>query len=278
MKKRIWFITGVSSGLGKALASAVIESGDFVIGTFRNPEQVESFNQANKGKADAVLLDVTNYQAVERTIKQLVEKYKRIDVLVNNAGIGFAGSIEETSMEEARKVMEVNFFSTLKMTQEVLPIMRRQRSGHIVQISSHGGLKAFAGFGIYNASKFALEGFSEALAQEITPLGIKLSMIEPGPFRTNFAGTGLGLAERIIEDYSETAGEFRKKLKGVHQKQEGDPRKAAFAIIDLVNAKTPSLRLPLGSIALKTIGMKIESVKSDLEKNRITAENAIFTE
>lgn len=278
MEKRNWFITGISSGLGKALAAAVIESGDFVIGTFRKHEQVESFIEKHNGKADAILLDVTAYEAVEGAVKQLVEKYKRIDVLVNNAGIGFAGAVEETSMEEARKVMEVNFFSTLKMTQTVLPIMRSQKSGHIVQISSHGGVKAFAGFGIYNASKFALEGFSEALAQEVSPLGIKLSMVEPGPFRTNFAGTGLGLAEKVIEDYSGTAGEFRKKLKGVHQKQEGDPRKAASAIIDLVNAENPSLRLPLGSIALKTIGMKIDSVKSDLEKNKTIAENAIFTE
>lgn len=278
MQKRIWFITGISSGLGKALAAAVIESGDFVIGTFRKREQVEHFIDEHNGRADAVLLEVTNYEAVERTVKQLVEKYKKIDVLVNNAGVGFAGAVEETSMEEVRKVMEVNFFSALKITQEVLPTMRKQSSGHIVQISSHGGLKAFAGFGIYNASKFALEGFSEALAQEIAPLGIKLSMVEPGPFRTNFAGAGLALAERVIEDYSETAGAFRKKLKGVHQKQEGDPKKAALAIIALVNADNPSLRLPLGSIALKTIGMKIDSVKSDLEKNRNTAENAIFTE
>lgn len=278
MQKRIWFITGISSGLGKALAAAVIESGDFVIGTFRKREQVEHFIDEHNGRADAVLLEVTNYEAVERTVKQLVEKYKKIDVLVNNAGVGFAGAVEETSMEEVRKVMEVNFFSALKITQEVLPVMRKQSSGHIVQISSHGGLKAFAGFGIYNASKFALEGFSEALAQEIAPLGIKLSMVEPGPFRTNFAGAGLALAERVIEDYSETAGAFRKKLKGVHQKQEGDPKKAALAIIALVNADNPSLRLPLGSIALKTIGLKIDSVKSDLEKNRNTAENAIFTE
>ena len=277
MQKRIWLITGISSGLGKALAAAVTKRGDFVIGTFRHQEQLNSFKQEQNDKADAVLLDVTNYKAVEQAIKQLTEKYHRIDVLVNNAGVGFAGAIEETSLEETRQVMEVNFFGALKMTQEVLPIMRKQRSGHIIQISSHGGLKAFAGFGIYNASKFALEGFSEALAQEIAPLGIKLSLVEPGPFRTNFAGSGLGLAERIIDDYSDTAGLFRNKLKGAHQKQEGDPDKAAAAIIDLVNAENPSLRLPLGSLAVKTIGMKIESVKSDLEKNRSIAENAIFT-
>lgn len=276
MKKRIWFITGISSGLGKSLAESVIESGDFVIGTFRQQNQVDKFINENKENAFAFLLDVNNHQAVEQVVLQIADKFSKIDILVNNAGIGFAGSVEETSIEEARKIMEVNFFSALKVTQSVLPIMRKQRSGHIIQISSHGGLKAFAGFGIYNASKFALEGFSEALAQEIKPLGIHLSIIEPGPFRTNFAGQDLGLAEKVIEDYDETAGAFRKKLKGVHNKQEGDPNKAAKAIIDLANSDNPTLRMPLGKIALVTIGMKIDSVAADLEKHRAVAGGAVF--
>ncbi len=278
MEKRIWFITGISSGLGKSLANAVIESGDFVIGTFRKQEQVDTFIEQNKGTADAFLLDITNHQRVAQVIQQIKNKYTRIDILVNNAGIGFAGAVEETSIEETRKVFEVNFFSALKITQEVLPIMRQQKSGHIIQISSHGGLKAFAGFGIYNASKFALEGFSEALAQEVEPLGIKLTMVEPGPFRTNFADSGLGLAEIELDDYANTAGAFRTKLKGVHNKQEGDPDKAAIAIIDVVNSENPTLRLPLGKTALITIGMKLDSVKSDLEQNRMVAKNAIFME
>ncbi len=197
-------------------------------------------------------------------------------MLVNNAGFGFAGAIEETSMEEVRKVFEVNFFGLLKMTQAVLPFMRKTEKGHIVQISSHGGVKAFAGFGIYNASKFAVEGFSEALAQEVKPLGIKVSLVEPGPFRTAFAGDGLGLAQKEIEDYSETSGVFKAKLKGVHGKQEGDPAKAAQAIIGLVEAKNPSLRLPLGKTALMTIGMKLDSLQADLEANRAIAEQAVY--
>lgn len=278
MSNKIWLITGISSGLGKALAESVIEKGDFVIGTFRKQSQVDEFNEKYSSKAFSILLDITNEQSIERNIEKLVSKFERIDVLVNNAGVGFVGAIEETSMEETRKVFEANFFGTLKLTQVILPHMRKNKNGHIVQISSHGGIKAFAGFGIYNASKFALEGFSEALAQEVAPLGIKLAMVEPGPFRTNFAGSGLGLAEKEIEDYNETAGVFRGKLKGVHNKQEGDPQKAANAIIDLVNSKSPTLRLPLGKTALMTIGMKIESVKADLEKNREIAENAIFEE
>ena len=246
MKNRIWFITGISSGLGKALAESVMASGDFVIGTFRKQSQVEEFNKKFATTAHSVLLDITDEQNIERTIDTIISKYGRIDVLVNNAGMGFVGAIEETSMDEVRRVFEANVFGTLKLTQTVLPHMRKEKSGHIVQISSHGGIKAFAGFGIYNASKFALEGFSEALAQEVAPLGIKISIVEPGPFRTKFAGDGLGLAKQIIDDYSETAGTFRTKLKGVDGKQEGDPVKASKAIIDLVNSENPSLKATAG--------------------------------
>jgi short-subunit dehydrogenase len=145
-----------------------------------------------------------------------------------------------------------------------------------VQISSHGGLKAFAGFGIYNASKFAVEGFTEALAQEINPLGIRVSLVEPGPFRTKFAGSSLREAKTIIEDYKQTAGMFRNKLKGVDGKQEGSPEKAAKAIIDLVNTKNPTLRMPLGKTALVTIGMKLDSVASDLKTHEKIASEAVY--
>jgi short-subunit dehydrogenase len=276
MKNKIWFITGISSGLGKALAQSVMDKGDFVIGTLRSQNQVDLFNQEYSKNGFSVLLDITNENEIENVVKEIVSKYGRIDVLVNNAGVGFAGAVEETSMDETRNVFEANFFGTLKLTQSVLPFMRKEKSGHIIQISSHGGIKAFAGFGIYNASKFALEGFSEALAQEVSPLGIKVTIVEPGPFRTNFAGNGLGLAEKVIDDYSETAGAFRTKLKGVDGKQEGSPTKAASAIIDAVYTETPTLRLPLGKTALMTIGMKLDSVKSDLERNREIAEKAVF--
>jgi len=276
MKNKIWLITGISSGLGKALSESVIENGDFVIGTFRQQSQVDEFNKSNTKNSQGVLLDITNEKDVGKSIQKIISEHGKIDVLVNNAGMGFVGAIEETSMKEVRNVFEPNFFGTLKLTQTVLPFMRREKNGHIIQISSHGGIKAFAGFGIYNASKFALEGFSEAMAQEVSPLGIKVSIVEPGPFRTNFAGNGLGQAENVINDYSETAGAFRTKLKGVDGKQEGDPIKASKAIIDLVNSENPSLRLPLGKVALMTIGMKLDSVKSDLETNRKTAENSVY--
>ena len=276
MKKKIWFITGISSGLGKALAQSVLEKGDFVVGTLRNSSQVEAFNSRHNDNGYAVKIDITNQTDIEKSVQTIITRFGQIDVLVNNAGIGFVGAIEETSMEETRNVFEANFFGTLKLTQTVLPHMRKQKRGHIIQISSHGGIKAFAGFGIYNASKFALEGFSEALAQEVEPFGIKVSIIEPGPFRTNFAGKGLGEAKEVIDDYSETAGAFRTKLKGVDGKQEGHPVKAAKAIINLVSSKSPSLRLPLGKVSLTTIGMKLESVKSDMEKNRNIAEQVVY--
>jgi NAD(P)-dependent dehydrogenase (short-subunit alcohol dehydrogenase family) len=276
MEKKIWLITGISSGLGQALAQAVMATGDYVVGTFRQPEQVEQFNQQYASQGTAVLLDITDRDAVQVVVERIISEHLRIDVLVNNAGAGFVGAIEETAPEEVRSVFEANFFGALWLTQAVLPHLRRQRQGHIVQISSHGGIKAFAGFGIYNASKFALEGFSEALAQEVAPLGIVVSIIEPGPFRTNFAGSRLGEANQVIDDYEATAGAFRKKLKGVDGQQEGDPNKAADAIIDLVNSAHPPLRLPLGKTALKTIQMKIDSIAADLRTNQKVAERAVF--
>ncbi len=272
MKKNVWLITGISSGLGKTLAESVLEHGDYVIGTLRKQSQVNNFNTKYSGKAHAVLLDITDHKATEKVIAAIPE----IDVLVNNAGIGFVGAIEETSIAETRSVFEANFFGTLKMTQEVLPKMRAKRKGHIVQISSHGGIKAFAGFGIYNASKFALEGFSEAMAQEIGPLGIRTIIVEPGPFRTEFAAKGLPEAQKVIYDYADTAGAFRSKLKGVHGKQEGDPKKAAKAILDMVHSENTTLRLPLGKVPLTTIQMKLDSVQADLDHHTKTAENTVF--
>ena len=276
MNNKIWFITGISSGLGKALAEVVIENGDFVIGTFRNQIQADVFNNQHKDDAFALTLDITILNEIKKAHKQIIQKFGKIDVLVNNAGFGIAGAIEETSIEEVRSVFEANFFGTLQLTQAFLPNFRKQKSGHIIQISSHGGFKAFPGFGIYNASKFALEGFSEALAQELNPIGIKLTIVEPGPFRTNFAGSSFKQAHKIIEDYNQTAGVFRDRMKLVDGKQEGDPVKAARAIIDITEIENPPLRLPLGKIAVNTLTAKLESVSNDLNNFRAIAENAVF--
>ncbi len=276
MQQKIWFITGISSGLGKALAQSVIEKGDFVIGTFRHQTQADVFNNQYKEEAFALKLDITHPQEIQKAFQTIKSRFGRLDILVNNAGFGFAGAVEETSDDEVRMVFEANFFGTLQVTQAALPIFRQQQHGHIIQISSHGGVKAFPGFGIYNASKFALEGFSEALAAEVATLGIKVTMVEPGPFRTGFANTAFKEAQNRIDDYDATAGAFRARMKLVDGKQEGDPAKAALAIIKIAELEHPPLRLPLGKIAIGTITAKLDSVKKDLLEWSAVAESAVF--
>ncbi len=274
--KKVWFITGISSGLGQALVQALLEKDVVVLGTFRQQQQADAFNATAPPNAFAYALDQTQEARIDAVVNEVMNQFGRIDVLVNNAGVGFAGAIEETSMGEARAVFEANFFGVLKLTQAFLPVFRQQRNGHIIQISSHSGVKGFAGFGIYGASKFALEGFSEALAQEVDPLGIRVTIVELGPFRTRFAGAGFGLANAIIDDYGPTAGAFRERIKGVDGQQEGDPLKAAQLIVDLANADNSPLRLPLGKIALATIQAKIDSVQGDLNAGRQQAETAVY--
>lgn len=276
MNAKTWLITGISSGLGKALAEKVMESGHFVIGTFRNEEQAQDFNEKHRGRGFAFVVDFSDVENRHAAIEAVLSKFKKIDVLVNNAGYGLAGAIEETSETAVRDLFEVNFFATLALTQQLLPVFRAQKSGHIIQISSHGGFKAFAGFGIYNASKFALEGYSEALAAEVKDLGIKVTLVEPGPFRTYFAASSFKQAETVIADYQNTAGVFRERMKQVNGQQEGDPEKAAKIIFDLAQVAEPPLRLPLGKIAVLSLKSKIEMVTTDLHKFASLAESAVF--
>jgi NAD(P)-dependent dehydrogenase (short-subunit alcohol dehydrogenase family) len=277
MNPQIWLITGISSGLGQSIAHAAMQKGHFVIGTLRQKEQVLAFNKIHKNKGFALKMDITKPQDVQKVVQTVQQKWGRLDVLVNNAGIGFTGAVEEASMAEVRGVFEANFFGTLQLTQLVLPMMRAQKSGHIVQMSSHGGVKAFPGFGIYNASKFALEGFSEAMAAEVAALGIKVTIVEPGPFRTKFADAALRTTAKTIEDYTTTAGAFHKRMKEVvNGNQEGDPDKAAAAIVNMVAAENPPLRMPLGKTALMTMGMKVESVRADLERGKAIAESVVY--
>lgn len=278
MNTKIWFITGISSGLGAALANTVMHNGGFVVGTFRNQAMADLFNTENKGKGFGLVMDITHMDKISGALEQVIQKFGKIDVLVNNAGFGFAGAIEETTIEETREVFEANFFGALKLTQKLLPFFRKQKGGHIIQISSHGGFKAFAGFGIYNASKFALEGFSEALALEVAPLGIKVTIVEPGPFRTSFAGSSFRESKKTIEDYNETAALFRQRIKAVNGNQEGDPEKGAKAIFDIASMDNPPLRLPLGKIALTSLMSKLVSVQSDLEEYKEIAEACVFLE
>ncbi|HEV7621906.1 MAG TPA: oxidoreductase [Flavisolibacter sp.] len=272
---KVWFVTGASSGLGEALVKAVIESGDQVAATFRKAEQAKRFSDENS-KGFGIVMDLSQPMQISSAVEEAIKKFGRIDVLVNNAGYGTVGSIEEFSMKEIRDQMETNFFGPIAITKEVLPIMRKQNSGHIVQISSQSGFRASAGFGLYNASKFALEGFSEALAQEVAPFNIKVVIVEPGPFRTKFAGSSIKRAQNRIEDYEKTpVAQMYKYINTADGKQEGDPVKGARAIVDYVDNNKQPLRLPLGKLALQGIKAKLASVQKDIEENESIAMSVI---
>lgn len=262
---RIWLITGVSGGLGRALALEAAQNGDIVYGTLRKTEQLETFNNLVPEKTFGIILDVNQHQNIAAVLTNILEQQGRLDVLVNNAGYGLFGAIEELSMNEARQQMETNFFSVLALTQAVLPIMRKQRSGHILQISSMSGIRAYSGTGLYNASKFALEGMSEALAAEIKPLNIHLTLIEPGPFRTDWAGASSVRAKKSIEDYKASSGDRLNLLQSNSGKQPGDPSKGAKAMLKVVNSENPPLRLVLGKPALDAIREKYKMVEEELK-------------
>ena len=262
---RIWLITGVSGGLGRALALQAAQNGDIVYGTLRKAEQLNTFNELVPGKTFGLILDVNQHHNIPPVLHTILEQNGRIDVLVNNAGYGLFGAIEELNMEEARQQMETNFFSVLALTQAVLPIMRKQRSGHILQISSMSGIRAYSGTGLYNASKFALEGMSEALAAEIKPLNIHLTLIEPGPFRTDWAGASSVRAKNSIDEYEASSGARLNLLQSTSGKQPGDPNKGAKAMLKVVNSEHPPLRLVLGKPALDAIREKYKMVEVELK-------------
>jgi NAD(P)-dependent dehydrogenase (short-subunit alcohol dehydrogenase family) len=263
---KIWLITGVSGGFGRALALEAATSGDIVFGTLRKQSQIEEYNSLVPGKTFGLELDVNDHPRIPLIVAHILDQFGRIDVLVNNAGYGLFGAIEEVSMDEARMQMETNFFGALAVTQAVLPIMRKQKSGNIVQISSQAGMRANAGLGLYNASKFALEGFSEALSVETRHLNIHVTLVEPGPFRTEWAGPSSIRAAKVIDEYNETAGTVISYINGISGTQPGDPVKGAKAILKAVRSENPPLRLPLGSIALNGIREKLKSVEENLAK------------
>lgn len=276
---KTWFITGASSGFGRELVQAVLSKGDRVAATFRKPEQASAFTQQNGDNGMGILLDVTNEEQIKSGLQKALNKFGRIDVLVNNAGYGTIGAIEEFSLEEIRAQMETNFFGAIAITKEFLPVMRQQGGGHIVQISSQAGFRAAPGFGIYNASKFALEGFSEALAQEVAPFGIRVTIVEPGPFRTEFLAGSMKAAQQKIEAYQNTpvAGMYQYVVSN-NGKQEGDPVKAAQAIVEYVYSENMALRLPLGKAPVQAIRMKIAQVEADLEANEGIAVSTVYEE
>jgi NAD(P)-dependent dehydrogenase (short-subunit alcohol dehydrogenase family) len=261
---KIWFITGVSGGLGLALAKAVVAAGDMVVGSVRKSGQAEAFEAQFPGKAFAVHMDVTVAEEREAAMAQILRQHGRIDVLVNNAGYGLFGAIEEISEAEARAQMETNFFGALALTQAVLPIMRGQGSGHVVQISSIAGFASMPGLGIYNASKYALEGFSEALAQEVAAMGIRVTLVEPGPFRTQWAGDSAVRSARRIDAYAEGPHALINMIHGYSGNQPGDPDKAAKVILEAVRSDAPPVHLPLGKTAIDRMRAKMASLEKEI--------------
>ena len=259
---RRWFITGANSGFGAAFTEAVLATGDHVVAAVRRPETMDTVTAAHSGQVTVLQLDVRDPEARTRAITAA----GRIDVLVNNAGYGLVGAVEETTEAETREIMDVMFHAPLELTRLVLPQMRERRNGQIVQVSSMGGLLAFAGVGAYCAAKGALEQVSEALAAEVADLGIKVLIVEPGAFRTGFAGpAALRMSENRITDYDATAGQTRDGLASNHESQEGDPAKAAAAVLETLNADKPPLRLALGADSVGAIRAKLASVAGDLE-------------
>jgi len=261
---RTWFITGSSTGFGRLLAEEVLKTGDHVVATARKVEQVADLEQKYPDQALALPLDVTKQDQVDAAVAKTLERFGRVDVLVNNAGYGVAGAIEEVSDAELDPMYATNVFGLLRVTRAFLPQLRKQRSGHILNLSSIGGLTAGPGWGLYQSTKFAVEGLSEALAQEVAPLGIRVTIIEPGPFRTDFLGRSGVEAAKRIEDYDTTADNARRYRSEQHGRQPGDPLKAVLAMIQVVDSPNPPLRLLLGASALKRVQQKIEAWQKEL--------------
>ena len=274
---KTWFITGASSGLGEALSKAVLAKGDMAVATFRKKEQAEAFTAMAKENGLGLVLDITHTDAIQPALHEAIDKFGRIDVLVNNAGYGTIGAIEEFSLEEIRAQMETNFFGAVAVTKAALPILREQGSGYIVQVSSQSGFRASAGFGIYNASKFALEGFSEALAQEVQPFGIKVVIVEPGPFRTQFLDSSAKTPSAHIEAYAKTpVAQMYQYMERMNGKQEGDPEKGAQAIVDYIHSNREPLRLPLGKTTIQGMRSKLAAVEKDIAANEAISISTVF--
>jgi NAD(P)-dependent dehydrogenase (short-subunit alcohol dehydrogenase family) len=273
---RVWFITGTSRGLGAIIAKSALEAGDIVIGTGRKAEDVTRA----LGTSDRVLalsLDVTKPESAAAAVKESMARFGKIDVLINNAGFGVLGGVEETSAEETESVYRTNVFGLLNVTRGVLPHMRAARSGHIINFSSIGGYQSFAGWGVYCSTKFAVEGITEALASELAPLNIHATVVEPGFFRTDFLDAkSLLTAKNSIADYSDTVGAMRSFAEGHSHQQPNDPEKLGPAILKLVNAKNPPVRLPLGRDTIEAIEKKNAQVAKELAEWREVAESTSF--
>lgn len=262
---RVWFITGTSSGFGRSLAEEVLGRGERVVATARDPKSLDDLVALAPDRVHAVRLDVTQGEQIQPAIDAALRRFGRVDVIVNNAGFSIVGAGEETGESDLRVTMETMFFGAVAVSRAALPLLRRQGGGTIVQLTSVGGLITSPGFGAYCAAKHALEAWSESVAAEVAPLGIKVLIVEPGAFRTSLFGAAFRTMP-IIPGYEATVGPTRAYVAGSGGKQPGDPAKAARAIADSVAAGVPTLRLPLGADAVQGIRAKLAQVAADVDR------------
>lgn len=272
----VWLITGCSTGFGRELARLVLARGWRAVVTARDASKVADLVAGHDDQAIAVALDVTDRAQIDVAVAAAIARFGRIDVLVNNAGFGYLGAVEEGEDDAVRALFDTNVFGLIDMTKAVLPAMRAQASGLIVAISSIGGLVSWAGTGYYHASKYAVEGLSESLAVEVKPLGIDVLIVEPGPFRTLWAGGSMTQSRTRLDAYAATAGERRKLITGRSGNQPGDPVRAAQAIIDAALSDTPPLRLLLGQAALGLARNKLDTLRRDFDAWEATTVGADF--
>lgn len=274
--KRVWMITGAARGIGARITEAALARGEAVVATSRDAASVQKRFPAS----DALLalpLDVTDEAQAATAVQAALARFGRIDVLVNNAGYGLLGAVEEATADEVRRLYDTNVFGLLNVTRAVLPAMRARRRGHVINISSLGGYQSGPGFGVYCSTKFAVEGLSEALHGELAPLGIHVTVVEPGYFRTDFLDSNsLAVSPRILDDYAASAGQVRVAATRINHNQAGDPLRLAQAMLALVDASAPPLRLPLGTDTLQTIADKHAFVNAELKDWKALAASTDF--
>ena len=271
----VWFVTGCSTGFGREFVRAALAHGFRVVATARDPRKLDDLIAGHEDQAKALALDVTNSDQIKRAVYEAERAFGRIDVLVNNAGYGYLAAVEEGEEKDIRAMFETNFFGLTAMIRAVLPGMRARRHGCIVNIASVGGTVGHAGSGYYSATKFAVEGLSEALAQEVQPLGIRVLIVEPGPFRTNF-GRSVKQSSNIIADYEKSAGEHRRQTIARSGKQPGDPARAAEAVIKALQSPTPPRHLVLGKAGFDNVENQLRSLLQEADLWKATSLGADY--
>lgn len=262
---RVWFVTGASSGFGKALCELALDRGDAVVATARDTEKLPPWTTTHPEQVAMLPLDVSDAAQARQAVADATARFGRLDVAVNNAGYGLVGAVEEADDAELREQLEVNLLGVINVTRALLPVMRQQRHGHIVQMSSLNGAQGLPGGGYYAASKFAVEGLSESLADEVAHLGIRVTIVEPGPHRTRFTNRDTMRWSTPIADYDAPVGATRAALTELDGNQPGDPVRAARAIAEIVDAETPPLRLPLGRMAVDAIRAGLDARREELD-------------